>query len=94
MRMEDFATIFTRVTGDQAIYSPTTLDEWADMASEAVGPGFREDIRQMMEWASIMPDDKICYGALDPKEDPSWDDLGLSASSFEDWLKRTGWTGP
>ncbi|KOS48291.1 hypothetical protein ACN38_g682 [Penicillium nordicum] len=94
MRMQDFATIFTRVTGHQAIYSPSTLDEWADMASEAVGPGFKEDIRQMMEWASIMPDDKICYGALDPTEDPSWEDLGLSASSFEDWLNRTGWTGP
>ncbi|KGO40580.1 hypothetical protein PEX1_022570 [Penicillium expansum] len=94
IRMQDFATIFTRVTGQQAIYSPTTLDEWADMASEAVGPGFREDIRQMMEWASIMPDDKICYGALDPAEDPSWEDLGVRASSFEDWLNRTAWTGP
>ncbi|KAJ5396241.1 uncharacterized protein N7487_010544 [Penicillium crustosum] len=94
MRMQDFATSFSRVTGHQAIYSPTSLDEWADMASGAVGPGFKEDIRQMMEWASIMPDDKICYGALDPTEDPTWEDLGLSASSFEDWLKRTGWTGP
>ncbi|KGO75007.1 hypothetical protein PITC_032450 [Penicillium italicum] len=94
MRMQDFATIFTRVTGQQAIYLPTTLNEWADLASEAVGPGFKEDIRQMMEWASIMPDEKICYGALDPAEDSSWEDLGLRASSFEDWLKRTGWTGP
>ncbi|KAJ5510010.1 hypothetical protein N7453_002113 [Penicillium expansum] len=94
IRMQDFATIFTRVTGQQAIYSPTTLDGWADMASEAVGPGFREDIRQMMEWASIMPDDKICYGALHLAEDPSWEDLGVRASSFEDWLNRTGWTGP
>lgn len=64
------------------------------MASKAVGNGFKEDIRQMMEWISIAPEDKICYGALDPAEDSAWEDLHLRASSFEYWLRRSGWRGP
>lgn len=70
------------------------MDEWASAASEAVGPGFKEDIRQMMEWVSIAPEDKICYGALDPADDSSWNDLHVRASTFEEWLERTGWAGP
>lgn len=94
LRMDEFASTFTRVTGQPAIYSPISIDEWADMASRAVWAGFKEDIRQMMEWISIAPEDKGCYGALDPAEDPSWEDLHLRASTFEDWLRRSGWMGP
>lgn len=94
LRMGEFASTFTRVTGQPAIYSPISMDEWSDLASKAVGNGFKEDIRQMMEWISIAPEDKICYGALDPAEDSSWEDLHLQASSFENWLRRSGWRGP
>lgn len=92
--MQDLASTFTRHTGQPAVYNPITIDEWADMASRAVGPGFKEDIRQMMEWFSIAPEDKSCYGALDPADDIAQEELGLEASSFEDWLKRTNWAGP
>jgi hypothetical protein len=94
LRMGEFASTFTRVTGQPAIYSPISMDEWAELSSKAVGNGFKEDIRQMMEWISIAPENKICYGALDPAEDSSWEDLHLRASSFEDWLRRSGWRGP
>ncbi|KAJ5430492.1 hypothetical protein N7491_007508 [Penicillium cf. griseofulvum] len=94
IRMEDLASTFTRHTGQPAIYDPITIDEWADMASRAVGPGFKEDIRQMMEWFSIAPEDKRCYGALDLVDDVAFEELGLEASSFEDWLKRSNWAGP
>ncbi|KAJ5885226.1 NmrA-like [Penicillium taxi] len=94
LRIDEFASTFTRVTGQRAIYSPISIDEWADLASKAVGNGFKEDIRQMMEWISIAPEDKICYGALDPAEDSSWEDLHLRSSTFEDWLVRSGWRGP
>ncbi|GAQ07432.1 hypothetical protein ALT_4753 [Aspergillus lentulus] len=94
LRMDELASTFTRVTGQPAIYSPISMDEWADLSSREVGKGFKEDIRQMMEWISIAPEDKICYGALDPAEDSSWEDLHLRASSFEDWLRRSGWRGP
>ncbi|KAJ5776365.1 NmrA-like [Penicillium nucicola] len=94
LRMDEFASTFTRVTGQPAIYSPISMDEWADLASKPVGNGFKEDIRQMMEWISIAPVDKVCYGALDPAQDSTWEDLHLRASTFEDWLRRSGWRGP
>ncbi|KAF6787348.1 cinnamoyl-CoA reductase [Colletotrichum musicola] len=47
----------------------------------------------MMEWASVTPADKICFGAMEPHEDISHE-LGLKASSFEEWLRRSGWKGP
>ncbi|KAJ5816191.1 hypothetical protein N7447_008424 [Penicillium robsamsonii] len=94
LRMEDLASTFARHTGQPAIYDPITIDEWADMASHSVGPGFKEDIRQMMEWFSIAPEEKRCYGALDPADDVALEELGLEASSFEDWLKRSNWAGP
>lgn len=94
LRMEDLASTFARHTGQPAIYDPITIDEWADMASHAVGPGFKEDIRQMMEWFSIAPEEKRCYGALDLADDVALEELGLEASSFEDWLKRSNWAGP
>lgn len=93
-RMQDLASTFTRLTGQPAVYNPITMDEWADMASRAVGPGFKEDIRQMMEWFSIAPEDKRCYGALEPADDVAQKELGLEGSTFEDWLKRSNWAGP
>ncbi|KAH7321082.1 hypothetical protein B0I35DRAFT_428508 [Stachybotrys elegans] len=92
--MNEMVSMFTSVTGQPAIHSPLSADEWARMASDMVGPAFREDFTQMMEWTATTPDDKICFGALDPEEDRSKEELGLTASTFADWLKRTGWTGP
>ncbi|OQD66236.1 hypothetical protein PENDEC_c072G04320 [Penicillium decumbens] len=93
-RMQDLASKFTRLTGQPAIYNPITIDEWAELASREIGPGFKNDIRQMMEWFAIAPEDKSCYGAFDPADDIAREELGLEASSFEDWLKRSNWAGP
>ncbi|KAI1754828.1 putative cinnamoyl-CoA reductase [Xylaria castorea] len=92
--MDDMAATFTRITGRKAIHSPLTHDEWADLTAAMLGPAFREDVKQMIEWVSVAPTDKICYGALDPEEDISAKELGVTTSTFEDWMKRTGWTGP
>lgn len=57
----------------------------------AAGKGYEEDIRQMMEWVGVAPDERVCYGTMDPGEDRAWEDLGVRASTFEDWLWRSGW---
>lgn len=59
-----------------------------------VGKGFEEDIRQMMQWIAVAPRDRICYGTVRAEEDASWGDLGVRASTFEEWLERSGWQGP
>ena len=94
LRMGDIATLFSKITDKPAIYDPISVTEYADLAAQEVGKGFKEDIRQMIEWISVAPDEKVCYGAFDPAEDSSWEDLHLKGSSFEDWLKRSGWNGP
>ncbi|PNP57098.1 hypothetical protein THARTR1_02940 [Trichoderma harzianum] len=91
---DDMAKAFTQVTGQPAIHEPISAEEFAEFAVPFVGPGFKEDAKQMMEWAAVMPGDKICYGAMDAHQDDSFEMLGLKASSFEDWLHRSGWTGP
>ncbi|KAI9151280.1 NmrA-like family domain-containing protein 1 [Paramyrothecium foliicola] len=92
--MDEMAATFTAVTGQEAIHSPLSLEEWTDMTVNMLGPAFREDVKQMMDWVATAPKEKICYGAFDPEDDRSREDLGLTASTFADWLKRTGWAGP
>lgn len=91
---DDMAKVFTRVTGQPAIHEPISTEEFAEFAVSHVGPAFKEDAKQMMEWATVMPGDKICYGAMDAYQDQSFEMLRLKASSFEQWLHRSGWMGP
>jgi hypothetical protein len=62
--------------------------------ASTVGKGYKEDIRQMMQWISVAPDERVCYGTMDSKDDKSWDDLGVRASTFAVWMERAWWTGP
>ncbi|GAD99894.1 cinnamoyl-CoA reductase, putative [Paecilomyces variotii No. 5] len=91
---DDMVKTFTRITGQPAIHDPISAEEFGELAVPLVGPAFKEDAKQMMEWAAVAPADKICYGALDADQDDSFKALGLKATSFEDWLQRSGWTGP
>jgi hypothetical protein len=85
---------FTRVTGQPAIHDPITPEEFGDLTVPRVGPAFKRDATEMMEWAAVAPADRICYGALTENQDRSLEELGLKASSFEEWLRRSGWAGP
>lgn len=90
----DFARVFREITSQDATFDPITLDQWGATVAATVGKGYEEDIKQMMEWISVAPDDKICYGTMDRSEDRSYEDLGVEASSLEDWMRRTAWQGP
>ena len=90
----EMAETFTRVTGQPAFHDPDSPERFAELTAPFVGPAFKKDAQHMMEWASISPADKICYGAKDIHElDESEKELGLKASTFEDWLQRSGWKG-
>lgn len=91
---DEMASTFTRITGQPAVHEPITADQFAEMTAPLVGPAFKEDAKQMMEWAAITPADKVCFGAMDPAEDDSYDVLGVKASTFEEYLLRSGWKGP
>lgn len=91
---DEMVKTFTRVTGQAAVHEPISAEEFGELAVPFVGPAFKEDAREMMEWIAVMPADKICYGALDADQDDSLKELGLSATSFEGWIYRSGWRGP
>jgi hypothetical protein len=63
------------------------------MVAPRLGSVFKLDTQQMMEWAAVAPADKVAYGSINPG-DEGLGKLGVSASTFEEWLRRSGWTGP
>jgi hypothetical protein len=94
MSFAEFATVFTNITSRKATFEPTPLEQWGATIAAAAGKGYEEDMKQMMKWVSIAPDNKICYGTIDPKDDQSWEDLGVKASTFAEWVERESWKGP
>lgn len=90
---DEMVKTFTKVTGQPAIHKPITAEEFAEMTAPRVGPAFAEDAKEMMEWAAVAPANKICYGAFAEDQDDSFEELGLKASTFEEWLHRSGWMG-
>ncbi|KAL2846706.1 hypothetical protein BJY01DRAFT_213190 [Aspergillus pseudoustus] len=91
---EEMVQTFIKVTGQPAIHEPISAEEFAELTVPRVGPAFRQDAREMMEWAAVAPADRIAYGAFAEDSDRSFQDLGLKASTFEEWLCRSGWMGP
>lgn len=81
---DEMARAFSRVTGQPAIHDPISAEEFAEFAVPVVGPAFKEDAKEMMEWAAVMPAHKICYGAFDSDQSEAVEMLGLKATSFED----------
>lgn len=70
------------------------MEEWTSTIVSVAGKGFEEDVRQMVQWLRDAPADKICYGTMDPADDSSREDLGVRASTFEEWILRNKWEGP
>ena len=76
--------IFTQKTGIPAYFEPITLDEWGSTVAQAAGKGYETDIRQMMEWIAVAPDEKVCYGTMEPEMlHRAWEELGVRASSLD-----------
>ncbi|KAK7424342.1 hypothetical protein QQX98_000610 [Neonectria punicea] len=94
MKFSEFSEIFSRVTSRSSSFESTTIEEWGATVAATVGKGYEEDIKQMMQWISVAPNESICYGTMDPENDTSWKDLGVRASTFEEWLARSNWQGP
>lgn len=82
------------MTGIPARFESVGLEDWTSTVVSVAGEGFKEDIRQMVQWVAHAPKHKICYGTMDPVDDCSWEDLGVKASTFEEWILRSNWRGP
>ncbi|KAF4955649.1 hypothetical protein FSARC_11797 [Fusarium sarcochroum] len=92
---KEMAETFTKVTGQPAVHDPISPETFGEMTAPFVGPAFKLDAQKMMDWASVTPSDKVCFGAMDhEKMNDAFEELGLQASTFENWLRRSGWKGP
>ena len=74
--------------------TPSTNEQWGACISAKAGPGYRQDIEQMMELINVAPDDQIYFGTVSKENDHSLSDLGVRASSFQEWIERYNWQGP
>ena len=92
--VDEMAQTFARATEEQVVHSPISFEEIGDLSSRLIGPAFKDDAIEMMQWAAVAVDHKTCYGAFEMESERSSEELDLGGSSFEDWLTRTGWTGP
>jgi hypothetical protein len=92
--LAQLALILERRTSVKAEVRPSTLGEWEDATVAIVGPGWRTDLRQMMEWTDAMPKGKMGWGTIDLAEDRGGEELAVRSSSFEEWLERSEWRGP
>jgi hypothetical protein len=94
VRFSGFAEEFSNATSKPSRFESASIDEWGSVVAATVGKGYEEDIRQMMQWVAVAPSDKICYGTMSPEDDTSWEDLGVRASTFKEWMARSKWEGP
>ncbi|KFX88097.1 hypothetical protein V490_07851 [Pseudogymnoascus sp. VKM F-3557] len=81
------ASILERRTSVKAEVRPSTLEEWADATVAILGPAWRVDLRQMMEWTDAMPKGKIGWGTIDLAEDRGFEEL---ATRVGDRIKLLG----
>ena len=88
MRFDELSRVFSWKTSRPSRFDPSTIEEWGATIAKSVGEEFKKDIKQMTEWISVAPEEKICYGTLNSEDDHSWDDLGVRASTYGEWLDR------
>ncbi|GAA5995836.1 uncharacterized protein JCM10292_004778 [Rhodotorula paludigena] len=84
--LAETANEYEQATGEKAIGEPLSMAE----ALEGILVEQHEMWRQMYGWHDNKPVGTVCYGLFKPSEDRSWEDLGVKASSFDEFLNRTG----
>ncbi|GAA5864452.1 hypothetical protein JCM1840_000503 [Sporobolomyces johnsonii] len=93
----ELAATYQRIRGDPARAAPTTIEEWDDTVCEMVGPGFRDDIEEMIRWIDEAPGETHAdYGTMPHEEyEKRKKELGGgTGSTFAQWLERTHWLKP
>jgi len=93
------ASLFTAVTGVPAIYKQLTVDEFVNRSGKtfgfAKGSQLGLDTERLAEWFMEAPDDNTGFGTMPMLSlEMAENDLGVRASSWEEYLERTQWMGP
>ncbi|GAA5950482.1 hypothetical protein JCM21900_004821 [Sporobolomyces salmonicolor] len=84
------AAQYQQITGEKAIFDPLSMEKALELVSSRTGLGMIKEFEEMFLWLDAAPGDKAAYGTMDEK-DTSFEDLGVKASTFEEFLERSGW---
>ncbi|GJN90129.1 hypothetical protein Rhopal_003128-T1 [Rhodotorula paludigena] len=88
--LKQIAQTYEAITGDPSVWEPLTPEQRAAF----LPPFLVSAIENMYGYFEEIDSSKTCYGTMDPKDDTSFQDLGVKASTVEEWLARTGWRAP
>ena len=83
--LEDVAQIFTRVTGVPAAAGSLTEEQYRSYTPNLPKP-IQDEIYDMHQWFEL-------YGYYGPNKDWTTGQKVTKLTSFEEWLKKTGWKG-
>ncbi|BGP09258.1 hypothetical protein JCM10049v2_005120 [Rhodotorula toruloides] len=83
----DMAKQYQTVTGEPAKFEPLAVEEYLDSVRtdpEMGGPEFAKEVEDWVHHINAIKPGTTCTGA-------TFQDLGVKATTFDNWLERTGW---
>ncbi|GAA5859871.1 hypothetical protein JCM1840_001774 [Sporobolomyces johnsonii] len=80
-----------RITGEKTKFDPLPRAQALEMVANFMGTEFVHEMREMFEWIDDKPAGKTCCGTMEKKDDTSFKDLGVKASTLQQFMERTGW---
>ncbi|BGP71502.1 hypothetical protein NBRC10513v2_004878 [Rhodotorula toruloides] len=90
----DMAKQYQAVTGEPAKFEPVSIEDFVNSVRtdpEMGGPEFAKEVEDWVNHINEIKPGTTCTGAMKPEDDHSFEDLGVKATTFDNWLKRTGW---
>ncbi|GAA5991606.1 hypothetical protein JCM5350_007771 [Sporobolomyces pararoseus] len=91
---QELAKAYTQVTGEPADVDPLSLESYAGILNSFAGPVLSEALVNMIKFLAQNQPSPYTYGPGYIEKDTSFEDLGVKASSPEEFFKRTGWKAP
>ncbi|GAA5942190.1 hypothetical protein JCM3775_001348 [Rhodotorula graminis] len=80
-----------RATGDKAVCEPLSKDKLhAMMDGKPFGEVLEAAASDMFDFIDTTPAEHTAYGMFSRADDPSRE-LGVRASTFDEWVQRSGW---
>ncbi|GAA6006859.1 uncharacterized protein JCM10292_005476 [Rhodotorula paludigena] len=86
----ELALEYHNATGEAAKFVPLPLEKALDLFVETTGNNAKQELGDMIKFVSTFPPGEHASSGSTPQYADAWDDLGVRASSFMQYLERTG----
>ncbi|GAA6028693.1 hypothetical protein JCM8097_007350 [Rhodosporidiobolus ruineniae] len=86
------AAAYAAKTGEKVVVEPISKEEvTAMLAGMPHGEVVARAANDLSDYLDSTPAGTTCYGTLSRVDDPTAADLGVKATTFEEWLEKSGW---